>query len=616
MDRARRYGRPGAVVLALLLGLLGAGFWAYTHTERTLITERRVAGEAKLALYGELLRGWLGKYRALPSIYAHEPDVIALLRGQDDPARVEAVNARLERWNAASGASDTYILDAQGLTVAASNWDSSTSFIGKAYAFRPYFKQALQGVLGRTFALGTVSEMRGYYFGYPVLHDGAIIGAVVVKTGVDDIEQELRLDTGGVFVSDRHGVVILAGPPHWRMKTIAPLSPEALARIERDRLFPTEILRPLPISGLDKGNDTVQVMAKPDRSDDAEETFLHLSQPLTSERWRVHLLVETKGIGWQSLIAALMTGLAILTVFLGGLLLWQRRRRMIGLLAAREETQRELEHIVSDRTANLREINLQLERQVRERLQAEEELRRTQSELVQAGKLAALGQMSAALSHEFNQPLAAIRTYADNAVAFLDRGRQEQTSENLARISRLTERMARLSKHLTSFARKPKDTVEPVSLDAVMAETLALLHARIEGAGAEVAVTLPPRLIVRGGQTRLQHVFMNLIGNALDATATEAAPIITVHATRHPDTIRICVEDNGPGIDPAVLPDIFDPFFSTKGPGKGLGLGLSISYNIVHDFDGLLDVENRETGGARFIVTLRRGNAAMQEAAE
>ncbi len=601
--------------LAALIVLLGTAFWVFKHTERDLLAEGRVAGNVQLALYQELLRGWLGKYRALPSIYAHEPDVVALLQSPRDPARIATVNSQLERWNATSGALDTYVLDAQGQAIAASNWNSTASFLGRSYAFRPYFKQAMQGRLGRFLALGTVSGLRGYYFSYPVQSAGQIVGVVVVKAGVDGIEQELRLDVGAVFVSDHDGVVVLAGPPHWRMKTLRPLSEDVQSRIELERRFPIAMLRPLPVSGLDAGESDSLVRAQPDRSGRAESGFLHLSKSMTIEDWRLHLLVETRDIRYQSLKAALLASSVILSILLLGLLLWQRRRRMIGKLAAREENQRELERLVTERTTNLREANENLEQQVRERSQAEAELRRTQSELIQAGKLAALGQMSAALSHEFNQPLAAIRTYSDNAVAFLDRGRAEQAGENLARISRLTERMARLSKHLTSFARKPKDTVEPVSLDAVIAETLTLLQARIEGAGARIDNRIPSGIMVMGGQTRLQHVFMNLIGNALDATAQGGDPAITLRSDNSGAALRVIVEDNGPGVPQDALENIFDPFFSTKEPGKGLGLGLSISFNIVRDFDGHLNVENRPEGGARFIVTLQQADA-VQEAAE
>lgn len=602
---------PGLVAVAVLAG---AGWWAFDRTERSLVAEKRAAGEARVALYNELLRGWLGKYRALPSIYAHEPDMLALLGDAESAGRLAAVNEKLERWNATSGAAATYLLDRAGVTIAASNWNRNAGAIGAAYPFRPYFRQAMQGRLGRTFAMGTVSGRRGYYFAYPVQEEtGRIVGAVVVKAGVDGIEQELRLDTGAVFVTDRDGVIVLAGPPHWRMKTLGDPTPEALDRIGEEQRFPVATLRPLAVEGLATGAERVR--ANPDRSGTRQAEFLHLSQEMTTENWRVHLLVETDGIRRQGLIVALLTVLTLLTGFLAGLLLWQRRRRMMALLDQRERSRLELEGLVSERTANLREANRHLEREVRERTQAEDDLRRTQGELVQAGKLAALGQMSAALSHEFNQPLAAIRTYSDNAVAFLDRGRAEQAGENLARISRLTERMARLSKHLTSFARKPRDTTEPVALDAVIAETRALLHARIERAGARIDDRLPPGIAIMGGQTRLQHVFMNLIGNALDATGDRPDPLVILRAEEGDGgTVRVIVEDNGPGIDAGMIADIFDPFFSTKEPGKGLGLGLSISFNIVRDFGGHLEVENRGGGGARFVVTLRRAGA-MREAA-
>ena len=609
-----RYKLWGTGLLALIL-LLGTSFLTYGYTARDLLTERRTTGNAQLALYEELLRGWLGKYRALPSIYAHEPDVVTLLQYPDDPARIARVNAQLERWNATSGALETYVLDAQGMAIAASNWDSPSSFLGNSYAFRAYFQQAMQGRLGRNLALGTVSGLRGYYFAYPVQDAGQIIGAVVVKAGVDGIEQELRLDVGAVFVSDRDGVVVLAGPPHWRMKTLSPLSENIRNQIVRERRFPVAMLQPLPVSGLTTRENRTLVRAQPDRSERAEAEFLHLSTPMTPEEWYVHLLSETRGIQYQSLKAALLAGFVILTMQLLALLLWQRRRQMIGMLAAREANQRDLECLVTERTANLREANENLEQEVRDRSLAEADLRRTQSELIQAGKLAALGQMSAALSHEFNQPLAAIRTYSDNAAAFLDRGRSSEANENLARISRLTERMARLSKHLTSFSRKPKDTVEPVSLDAVIAEALALLQARIDGAGARIESRLPAGAMVMGGQTRLQHVFMNLIGNALDATTGAEEPMIVLRAEQDGAALRVIVEDNGPGVPEAVLANIFDPFFSTKEPGKGLGLGLSISFNIMRDFDGYLHCENRREGGARFFVTLRYADAA-QEAAE
>jgi two-component system C4-dicarboxylate transport sensor histidine kinase DctB len=224
--------------------------------------------------------------------------------------------------------------------------------------------------------------------------------------------------------------------------------------------------------------------------------------------------------------------------------------------------------------------------------------------------------MSAALSHEFNQPLTAIRTYAENALAFLERGREDQASGNIARISTLTERMAQLSRHLSSFARKPGEGSRPVRLAAVLEETLGLLDGRLQRAGIVPEVTgLDDDPVVTGGMVRLQQVFMNLIGNAIDALAGRPDPRLRIGAAVGAESVTVTVEDNGPGIAAADLPRVFDPFFTTKEVGKGLGLGLSISYNIVRDFGGTLAAENLAGGGVRFTVTLRRA-ARAAEAAE
>jgi two-component system C4-dicarboxylate transport sensor histidine kinase DctB len=345
--------------------------------------------------------------------------------------------------------------------------------------------------------------------------------------------------------------------------------------------------------------------------------FLHLTAPMAAEGWMLHLLVDTAPARTQSLAASLLAASLLLALALGATMFWQRRRRLMERLTEREAARVLLEQKVDERTTELQETNLRLESEIGERIAAEGELRRTQSDLVQAGKLAALGQMSAALSHEFNQPLTAVRAYAENALAFLERGSQEQAASNIARISTLTQRMAQLSRHLSSFARKPAADTRQVPLVEVFDETLGLLRGRLERAGiAPVVSGLDPDIAVTGGMVRLQHVFMNLIGNAIDALPGRADPMVLVTITVSGDTVTIVVEDNGPGIAEADLPKIFDPFFTTKDVGKGLGLGLSISYNIIHDFGGSITAENRPEGGARFVVTLCRAAAEAVEAAE
>lgn len=598
--------------------LAAIGSYGYASILRQFRTDLVGDGNDALAVRFEIVRAWLDRYRILSPVYAHDPRMIAALEHPDDPARISALDRELEIWNAVAGTADTYVMDSLGTTIASSNAQDADSFVGRNFAFRPYFQQAAEGRLGRFFALGTTSGERGYYFASPVRSPHAVIGAVAVKVPVDGIEQDLRLGPEQVFITDAAGVVILSGNPALRLTALGEISASDRDRIAATRQFDLHDIPPAPVqpagSWLNGTYETVRAPA--DRTEGREAEFLHLTRPMNAEGWVLHVLIDTASVraraGWAAIVvvAGLVTAAAVLGLF------WQRRRRLIDRLRERERAQAELEQRVADRTVDLSDANMRLRSEVAERKAAEDTLRRTQSELVQAGKLAALGQMSAALSHEFNQPLTAIRSYSENAVAFIEAGAGGKAAENLSRVLRLTERMAQLSKHLTRFARRSQDTINTVSLDDTIDETLALLQGRIERAEARVSRHGLTGLRVLGGQVRLQHVFMNLIGNALDAVPAGMTPVIDVTISRQDGAVRIAVEDNGSGIPDAVLPQIFDPFFTTKEVGRGLGLGLSISFNIVTDFGGSMRAENREGGGARMIVVLQEAEAPAKEAAE
>ena len=244
-------------------------------------------------------------------------------------------------------------------------------------------------------------------------------------------------------------------------------------------------------------------------------------------------------------------------------------------------------------------------------------MRKTQSDLVQAGKLAALGQMSAALSHEFNQPLAAVKTYADNAAILIERDRIAEARDNVTRISALTDRMASISRHLRNFARKPNEKLGSVDLAEVVADTAEIVAWRLKAADAMLKVDLGPvPLSVRGGAVRLQQVLVNIISNAADAVEGLDERTIELTARKKGGRVTISVRDHGPGVAPAIAERIFDPFFTTKGVGKGLGLGLSISYNIVKDFGGSVSASNHPDGGAVFAIELDAARPSVREAAE
>jgi two-component system, NtrC family, C4-dicarboxylate transport sensor histidine kinase DctB len=254
---------------------------------------------------------------------------------------------------------------------------------------------------------------------------------------------------------------------------------------------------------------------------------------------------------------------------------------------------------------------------VAERRATEQQLRKTQSDLVQAGKLAALGQMSAALSHEFNQPLAAVKTYADNAAILIDRERIAEARDNVSRISSLTDRMAAISRHLRNFARKPNQKLGPVPLAEAVADTLEIVGGRLKAADATLNVDLGPvPITVRAGSVRLQQVLVNIISNAADAVEGLSDRSIDLAARKKDGKALITISDHGPGVPDAIAERIFDPFFTTKGVGKGLGLGLSISYNIIKDFGGSLRVGKAAGGGAQFVIELEAVRETVREAAE
>ncbi len=246
----------------------------------------------------------------------------------------------------------------------------------------------------------------------------------------------------------------------------------------------------------------------------------------------------------------------VLFVCLAGLalaILLQRRARTAERLRLEERARNELEHRVAERTADLARVNEQIELEIAERRLTEQELRKTQADLIQAGKLAGLGQMSAALSHEFNQPLAAAKTYADSAALLIDRGRAGEARDNLLRISGLVDRMASISRHLRNFARKPNEKLGPVALDAVIDDTLEIVAARLKTADATLDVDLgknPPAVVA--GPVRLQQVLVNIITNAADAVEGQADRNIQLKARRKGAKVVLTVRDHGPGVPAAI----------------------------------------------------------------
>ena len=583
--------------------------WQVTlQVQQTAMDEIAATGSSQLNLYATHLQGELQRFEKLPALIATHPRLLGVLQDPDDGDAVDGLNRYLEEINQSTGAADTYLMNGDGLTLAASNWRSERPFVGRNFAFRPYFQQAIAGQLGRYFALGNTSQQRGYYFASAVQAGGEIVGVVVVKVNLSEIEQEWRGLPEEVVVTDPDGVIFIATEPAWRFKTIHPLDHQTRTRVKLSRRYPQENLEPLPLERVVLEAETHQVV----QLSQSRQRYLLQSKPVAAAGWQVQLMTPLDSVHQQMVNAfILVTTLALALLFLGLGLRQRYKRRLEKRLydeQARDALYRahaELEQRVQDRTADLSEINQQLSREVEERRHAESQLRATQDELVQAAKLATLGQMSASINHELSQPLAAIRTYADNGQALLKKGRQAEAEDNLLQISELTERMGRIGSQLKIFSRKSSGQIGTVAIQGVVETARAIIEPRSNKIDATLKIALPEApLQVRADEVLLQQVLVNLIYNALQAVEGEPKRQVEVYTEQSGHSVALVVEDSGPGIAEEHLERIFDPFFTTKEASEGLGLGLTISNRIIHELGGKMSACNGALGGARFEVQL------------
>ena len=604
----RRYRIFAVLTLAVLVAAGYVGFQAATIFT---VSEGGDRAEATLALTVQALDGQLRRFENVPTLLAENDGVRHVLSDPKDLVAILALNRWLYEKQVKIDALDVYVMTPDGTTIATSNYDREESFIGHNFSYRPYFQGAVQGGLGRYYAVGTTSGVRGYYFAAPVRSGaGQIIGVVAVKVGLDAIEAEWRSQEAQIIVTDPQGIVFLSSQPNWLFRGLLPLDADRLRQIIASRRYADQTPRPLAHERSVLGSVSMITLAD---ETGAAHDYVMARQLLPRVGWTVYVLQDAGPFFAQARLYLLAGMMAVGVVLALGLIVWQRRARLDERLALQDQTQAELERLVHIRTQDLARVNQQMQAEVVERRGAEAELRRTQKDLVQAGKLAALGQMSAALSHEINQPLAAARNFADSATILIDRGEYTRARDNMAQILSLIDRMATIARHLRNVARKPNAELKAVDLPPSVAEAVALLGQRL--AAIDVQIDVPQVLpAIMGGPVRLQQVLVNLLSNAADAVTGTDRPRITICAKQLGKRVHLMVQDNGKGVPAAIVDRIFDPFFTTKEVGSGLGLGLSISYNIMKDFGGDLRVGNAEKGGA--IFTLDFATAPKRKAAE
>ncbi|GAB5436364.1 MAG: sensor histidine kinase [Falsiruegeria mediterranea] len=557
-----------------VVATLAAGVWTYGY--RQALDQLGLRAEADLALASDRLSTQLQIYQELAVLTATHPG----LRGLDNSPEMQAqANTLMVAIADKTGALDVAFADRNGRVLAAAQ-----GLAGQDLSQTPYFERALQGALGTHHEVMPQTGRRAYFYAAPAFEpDGPVRGVLIVVADLEDVEQTWRGSLPPVFFTDDTGEVFISNRPEllfWQREVgqigLGPATGDAPA-----------------FASVDVGEHEIWQL---NWGPHVPRAGLHTTVSLPQIGMTGEIIVD---VAPAARIAGLQAAaLAALCLAFGALLfLASERRRALALANA------DLESRVADRTRVLQDTNVQLRREVTEREEAEAALKRAQADLVQAGKLSALGQMSAGISHELNQPLMAIQQFADNGAAFLDRGRSEKAGENLGRISDMAARMARIIKNLRAFARNESEPMGKVDLVHVIDTVVELTatHLNAEGVALHWSRPLTP-VYAWGGEVRLGQVFVNLINNAVDAMADADNKQIEI-AVHGGDRLQVMVSDTGPGIEEPEK--IFDPFYSTKavGSSEGMGLGLSISYGLVQSFGGNIRGANTDQG-AVFTVEL------------
>ena len=341
------------------------------------------------------------------------------------------------------------------------------------------------------------------------------------------------------------------------------------------------------------------------QADVPADLYAGAMDPIADTGWRLNLLVPagetiSRGVMMARLLALL--SIALLAT-LSGIVL-RRRQRAAARAVEAERDRLELEHRIDLRTSELRATNDLLNHEIDERRRLETIRQDLQDELIQANKLATLGQIAAGVAHEINQPIAAIRTHADSASLHLKRNDGEAAQRSLASIDGLTQRVGAITDELRAFSRKTRSETVAVGVNAAVDGALLLVGGRLREKGVTLEWNAAPAaLAVLAERNRLEQVMLNLLQNAMEALDGVAAPVIGIGVDVKGRTVSIHVTDNGPGVSATVRQRLFTPFTTDK--SDGLGLGLVISRDIVAGFGGELTLEPTASG-TRFVIRLAK----------
>lgn len=543
-------------------------------TERyTILTRNRA--EVRQALYSGNLLSELQRTSIVPILLSRDPVLVSALNTDDYAQTSQHLISYIEEIGAAA----ILLLDESGRVVSATD----RALLGTNRRQAPSFIDALRS--NETIFNTTQRESGGYQFTYSRKIDvnGSLVGVIVVQVDLAKFEQSWSGISDAVIVMNSENQIILSTEPRWRSKT----EQEALSVTDA----PTAIERAFRV--------TTDWSAIPAEAYLGGEAVMRLENRIPFRGWRMASFTTYSSVRERvnGVLALEIMGFAIL---LAGVFYLTSRRAMSRAGLFQQES------------AGLRQLNAALQREIAERKRAERSLEVAEQTLLQSSKLAVLGEMSAAVSHELNQPLAAMKTYLAGAKLLLQRKRPDEALASFGRIDDLIDRMGAITRQLKSYARKGSDHLEPIDLRDCVASALSMMEPQLRQRSVEITRTLPPEaVIVQGDRVRLEQVLVNLLRNAFDASKNVADPQIGILVAGG-DEASVLVRDNGAGIED--LETLFEPFYTTKAPGDGVGLGLAISSGIVNELGGRLTARNWSDGGAEFEMILPISQEALSAA--
>jgi len=572
--KAIRRTAPFLIGLSTLALIAISATLAYAWAERRAFMRLDDGVAHQLDLYAAVLEQELGHQADLPGMLDQDDQTVALIDAPDNAALRSGLNRRLTRFVARSGALSASVVDAQARTLASSNWYRADTHGDRKTPPEPCIVEGLgSGQPVQRFSPNLDTGAPEVCFARPVRRNGSTVGVVIVRISLQPVEatwvdSAFRAESEKPLIVDSRGIVILSSVPAWKQQALS-----ALTKARSQAGTDAELVR---VPALKASGMEMQVVHE---------------RPLPRLGWRLMILTNAKDVWREARTAAWTAGAISASLGLLLLLLLQRRRVAAQKVAGRAALQRahdELETKVWQRTGQLEASNASLRHEVLERQHAEQVLRQAQEELVQAGRLAMLGQLSAGISHELGQPLTALRALAQNGCLLLERERPLQARDNFKAILGLAERMGRITSQLKSAARKAPPEVRSLPILGAIDNARQILAPRISAEGVALVTEVPLGLAARCDNFRLEQVLVNLMANAMDAMRATETRRLTIAATASDDRAVVRVSDSGPGIPLEINEHLFEPFFTTKAPGEGLGLGLVISSQIVREFGGTL----------------------------